>query len=166
MKMELKIMDIENDIESQVTDIEIFPHRLLSCETTEKLLTDLDCIDAVNRIVLHGRRLASDEIDEESRFITIKGEKIDLHVKTGRILIEIETIEIEDPDQFHDELLELCSRHLPFGFNMTEGTFIRKQKTVTDGLKYGENLDQLPDEMIGLTDQNALLSERATVIKK
>ena len=49
---------------------------------------------------------------------------------------------------------------------MTEGTFIRKQKTVTDGLKYGENLGHLPDDMIGLTDQNALLSERATVIKK
>jgi Methyl coenzyme M reductase, subunit D len=49
---------------------------------------------------------------------------------------------------------------------MTEGTFIRKQKTVTDGLKYGDNLEQLPDELIGLTDQNARISERATMIKK
>lgn len=159
-------MDIESDVENQVTDIEIFPHRLLGCETTEKLLIDLDGINAVNRIVLHGRRMSISETGEESRFITIKGQKIDLHVKTGRVLIEVKTTEIEDPDQFHDNLREICARHLPFGFNMTEGTFIRKQKTVTDGIKYGANLEHLPDEMIGLTDQNASIHERATIIKK
>lgn len=159
-------MEIESDVESQVTDIEIFPHRLLGCETTEKLLIDLDGINAVNRIVLHGRRMSISETGEESRFITIKGEKIDLHVKTGRVLIEVKTTEIEDPDQFHDNIREICVQHLPFGFNMTEGTFIRKQKTVTDGLKYGANLEHLPGEMIGLTDQNASIHERATIIKK
>ena len=159
-------MEIESDVESQVTDIEIFPHRLLGCETTEKLLIDLDGINAVNRIVLHGRRMSISETGEESRFITIKGEKIDLHVKTGRVLIEVKTTEIEDPDQFHDNIREICARHLPFGFNITEGTFIRKQKTVTDGIKYGASLEHLPDEMIGLTDQNASIHERATIIKK
>lgn len=159
-------MDIESDVESQLTDIEIFPHRLLGCETTEKLLIDLDGINAVNRIVLHGRRMSISETGEESRFITIKGEKIDLHVKTGRVLIEVKTTEIEDPDQFHDNIREICAKHLPFGFNITEGTFIRKQKTVTDGIKYGAGLEHLPDEMIGLTDQNALIHERATIIKR
>ncbi len=159
-------MNVKSDVESHKTDIEIFPHRLLGCETTEKLLVDLDGINAVNRIVLHGRRLPVSETGGEPRFVTIKGEKIDLHVKTGRVLIEIETTDIEDPDQFHDSIREICARHLPFGFNMTEGTFIRKQKTVTDGLKYGDNLEQLPDELIGLTDQNARISERATMIKK
>jgi len=153
------------DTEPQITDIEIFPHRLLGCETTEKLLTDLNEIDAVNRIVLHGRRLPVEE-GEKPRFITIKGEKIDLHVKTGRVLIEIETVGIEDPDAFHDDIRQICVQHLPFGFNMTEGTFIRKQKTVTDGFKYGENLDHIPDKLVGLTDQNALISERTTNIKK
>ena len=159
-------MEIESDVESQVTDIEIFPHRLLGCETTEKLLIDLDGINAVNRIVLHGRRMSISETGEESRFITIKGEKIDLHVKTGRVLIEVKTTEIEDPDQFHDNIRVICARHLPFGFNITEGTFIRKQKTVTDWIKYGASLEHLPDEMIGLTDQNASIHERATIIKK
>jgi methyl-coenzyme M reductase subunit D len=157
----VEIMDTEN----QKTDIEIFPHRLLGCETTEKLLSDLENIEAVNRIVLHGRRLPLED-GEEPRFITIKGERIDLHVKTGRVLIEIITTEIEDPDAFHDRIREVCNQHLPFGFNMTEGTFIRKKKTVSDGLKYGENLDHIPDEMVGLTDQNVLVSERVSIIKK
>ncbi|NYB52104.1 MAG: methyl-coenzyme M reductase operon protein D [Methanobacteriaceae archaeon] len=152
-------------VEAQKTDIEIFPHRLLGCKTTEKLLTDLKDIDAVNRIVLHGRKMPP-ENGEEPRFITIKGEKIDLHIKTGRVLIEITTQEVEDPDEFHENVRNICRRHLPFGFNLTEGTFIRKQKTVSDKLKYGENLDQIPDQMVGLTDQNALMSERATTIKK
>jgi len=156
-------MKTEGDINGQVTDIEIFPHRLLSCETTEKLLTDLGGIAAVNRIVLHGRQLPVDEMVGEPRFMTIKGEKISLHVKTGRILMEIKTTEVEDPDSFHNEIREMCSKHLPFGFNMSEGTFIRKQKTVTDSIKYGENM---PDELIGLTDQNVLLTERTTMIKK
>jgi methyl-coenzyme M reductase subunit D len=153
------------DIECQVTDIEIFPHRLLGCETTEKLLTDLNEIDAVNRIVIHGRRVPV-ENGEEPRFITIKGERIDLHVKTGRVLIEIRTAEVEDPDVFCNEIRGICTQHLPFGFNMTEGTFIRKQKTVSDGLKYGENIDNIPDRLVGLTDQNVLVGERTTSIKK
>ena len=56
--------------------------------------------------------------------------------------------------------------HLPFGYNIHVGTFIRKHKTVSDNLKYGEASDKIPEEMFGLTDQNAQLSERATIIKK
>lgn len=147
-------------------DIEIFPHRLLNVETTEKLLIDLETIDAINRIVLHGRKLAPDETYSQARFITIKNEKIDLHVKTGRVLIEINEEKVENIDEFKEEIRGVCSESLPFGFNLSEGTFIRKQKTVSDSLKYGETLDDLPDELVGLTDQNALLSERTNIIKK
>ena len=41
-------------------DIEIFPHRLLSADTTESLLNALDEIDGVKKIVLQGQRLPSD----------------------------------------------------------------------------------------------------------
>lgn len=148
-------------------DIEIFPHRLLSVETTEKLLIDLEKIDAVNRIVLHGRMLSPEETgDTEPKFITVKGERIDLHVKTGRVLLELNPEDIETQDQLNEELQGICTRHLPFGFNLSEGIFIRKEKTVSDALKYGDSLNNLKDELIGLTDQNARLSERASRIKK
>ncbi|MDD1764002.1 MAG: methyl-coenzyme M reductase operon protein D, partial [Methanobacteriaceae archaeon] len=35
-------------------DIEIFPHRLLGADTTEKLLNDLEKIEGVKRMVLQG----------------------------------------------------------------------------------------------------------------
>jgi methyl-coenzyme M reductase subunit D len=141
-------------------DIEIFPHRLLSADTTESLLNALDEIEGVNKIVLQGQRLPSEDINQDRKKISIKGEEIDLQVKTGRVLMEI------DNEEIIDEVRVKCEDNLPFGFNVHVGTFIRKHKTVSDQLKYGEALSDLPDEMVGLTDQNALLKERATILKR
>ncbi len=141
-------------------DIEIFPHRLLSADTTEKLLNDLEEVEGIKRMVIQGQRLPSEEINPERKKIKIKGEEIDLQVQTGRVLMEIEDEEIID------EIRAVCENNLPFGFNIHVGTFIRKQKTVTDGIKYGDALEEISDEIVGLTDQKAQLSERATIIKK
>jgi methyl-coenzyme M reductase subunit D len=131
-------------------DIEIFPNRYLSADTTEKILINLEEIESVKRVVLQGQRLPPLEQEHpDRRIITIKGEEIDLQVKTGRILLEIVD------EKILDEIRVICEEFLPFGFNISLGTFIRKQKTVSDKLKYGEKLDEIPDEMIGLTDQNA-----------
>ena len=141
-------------------DIEIFPHRLLSADTTEKLLNNLEDLDGVKRMVIQGQRLPPEEINPDRQSITVKGEEIDLQVKTGRVMMEIEEEEIIE------EVKTICDDILPFGYNVHVGTFIRKQKTVTDDIKYGEEVNDIPDEMVGLTDQNAQLSERATIIKK
>jgi len=141
-------------------DIEIFPHRLLNADTTEKLLNDLEDLEGVKRMVIQGQRLPPEEINPDRQSITIKGEEIDLQVKTGRVMMEIEEEEIIE------EVKTICDDILPFGYNIHVGTFIRKQKTVTDDIKYGEEVNDIPDEMVGLTDQNAQLSERATIIKK
>ncbi len=141
-------------------DIEIFPHRLLSAETTEKLLNDLEEVEGVKRMVIQGQRLPQSDDNPDRRVITILGEKVDLQVKTGRVLMEIEE------EGIIEEVKTICDDNLPFGYNIHVGTFIRKQKTVTDDIKYGKAIDQIPDEMVGLTDQNAQLSERATIIKK
>jgi methyl-coenzyme M reductase subunit D len=141
-------------------DIEIFPHRLLSANTIEKLLNDLEAVEGIKKLIIQGQRLPSEEINPEHRKIKVKGEEIDLQVQTGRVLMEIENEEIID------EIKAICEDHLPFGFNIHIGTFIRKQKTVTDELKYGDILDDVSEDMVGLTDQNAQLSERVTIIKK
>ena len=141
-------------------DIEIFPHRLLSANTTEKLLNDLEELEGVKRMVIQGQRLPPEEKNPDRRVITILGEEVDLQVKTGRVFMEIEEEEIIE------QVRPICDDHLPFGYNIHVGTFIRKQKTVTDDMKYGEAVNDIPDEMVGLTDQNAQLSERATIIKK
>jgi len=141
-------------------DIEIFPHRLLSADTTERLLNDLEEIEGIRKVVIQGQRLPQTEDNPDRRVITILGEEVDLQVKTGRVLMEIED------EAVIEQVKIICEDHLPFGYNIHVGTFIRKQKTVTDDMKYGEAVNDIPDEMVGLTDQNAQLSERATIIKK
>ncbi len=142
-------------------DIEIFPHRLLGADTTEKLLNNLEDIDSIKRMVIHGQRLPPASAKHpDRRTIMVKGQEVDLQVKTGRILLEIEN------ESTIEDVRMVCEQSLPFGFNVHIGTFIRYQKTVTDEIKYGNDLENIPTEMVGLTDQNALLSERATIIKK
>jgi len=146
-------------------DIEIFPHRLLSADTTEGLLNNLEGIEGIKRIVIQGQRLPPKDVNQEQRTITLKGEEIDLQIQTGRILMDIEDEGIID-ESIIEDIKSICEDHLPFGFNIHVGTFIRKQKTVTDNLKYGKALNKISKDMVGLTDQNAQLSERATIIKK
>ena len=142
-------------------DIEIFPHRLLNVDTAERLLNDLDDIEGIKRMLIHGPRLPPvREGHPDRRTIIVSGEEVDVQVKPGRILLEIESEDVVD------DIKEVCEEHLPFGYNIHIGHFIRKQKTVSDQLKYGEELDKIPDEMVGLTDQNAQLSERAKILKR
>ena len=142
-------------------DIEIFPHRLLSVDTTEKLLNSLDGTDGIKRMVIQGPRLSSErEGNPDHRIITVNNEEIDIQVKAGRILIEIES------EETIEYIREICEGELPFGFNIHIGRFIRDGKTVSDTLKYGEELKEIPEEMVGLTDQNAQLSERAKILRK
>lgn len=74
-------------------------------------------------------------------------------------------MEIEN-EEILDGIRGICEDILPFGFNISLGTYIRKQKTVSDKLKYGDNLGEMPDDVIGLTDQNARLTERVNIIRK
>lgn len=141
-------------------DIEIFPHRLLNTDTAERLLNDLDGVDGIKRMIIHGPRLPPvREGHPDRRTIVVNDEEVEVQVKPGRILMEIESEEVID------DIREVCEENIPFGYNIHMGHFIRKQKTVTDQMKYGEGLEDIPDEMVGLTDQNAKLSERAQILK-
>lgn len=142
-------------------DIEIFPHRLLNIDTAESLLNNLDGVDGIKRMIIQGPRLSpvSDE-DPDHRTIVVNGEEVIIQVKPGRILIEIESEEVVD------NIREVCEENIPFGYNIHMGRFIRKQKTVTDKMKYGAELEEIPDDIVGLTDQNAKLSERAQILHR
>ncbi|MEN4017966.1 MAG: methyl-coenzyme M reductase operon protein D [Methanobacterium sp.] len=142
-------------------DIEIFPHRLLNVDTAERLLNSLDSIEGIKKMIIHGPRLPpAKEGHPDSKTIVINGEEVKMQVKPGRILLEIEAEEVID------SIKEVCEDELPFGYNIHIGQFIRKQKTVSDKLKYGAELEEIPEEMVGLTDQNAQLSERAKILKR
>nr|pir MCR cluster hypothetical protein 1 - Methanobacterium thermoautotrophicum (strain Marburg) [Methanothermobacter thermautotrophicus]CAA30636.1 unnamed protein product [Methanothermobacter thermautotrophicus] len=114
-------------------DVQIFPHRLLGADTTEKLLNRLEDIHGVKRMVIHGQRLPPED-HPDRRIINVKGQEFELQVKTGRVLLEV-----EDEETITD-IKRVCEDLLPFGYDVTPGKYIRTEKTVTDEIKYGESL--------------------------
>ena len=146
-------------------DIEIFPHRVLGSDTTEKLLNDLESIEDVRRTVIHGPRFPKTEETlppqyRERRVINVNGEDVVLQVKTGRIFVEL-TLE-----STIDEIEEICNKHIPFGFDINQDrtNYIRKEQTVSDRIKYGDM--QLPDNLVGMTDQYSSSEDHVKIIRK
>ena len=146
-------------------DIEIFPHRILGTDTTEKLLNDLESLESVKRTVIQGPRLPpQDEIDRlygDRRVIVVSGEEVELKVKTGRIFVEL------SDESGIDEIRSICDEHIDTGFdiNTSKAQYIRKQKTVTDGLKYGDKTE-IPEELIGIADTRSKFNDHVSILKK
>ena len=146
-------------------DIEIFPHRVLGSDTTEKLLNDLEAIDDVKRTVIHGPRFPKTEETlppqyRERRVITVNGEDVALQVKTGRIFVELSM------ESTIKEIEEVCKKDIPYGFdiNQSRTNYIRKEPTVSDRIKYGD-ID-LPDELVGMTDQYSSFEDYVKIINQ
>ena len=146
-------------------DIEIFPYRVLGSDTTEKLLNDLESIEDVKRTVIHGPRFPKGEETlplkyRERRVITVNGVDVVLQVKTARIFVEL-TLE-----STIKEIEEVCKKHIPYGFDINQDriNYIRKEKTVSDGIKYGKM--ELPDELVGMTDQYSSFEDYVNIIKR
>ena len=146
-------------------DIEIFPHRVLGSDTTEKLLNDLESIEDVKRTVIHGPRFPKTEETlppqyRERRVINVNGEDVVLQVKTGMIFVEL-TME-----STIGEIEEVCKRNIPYGFDINQDrtNYIRKEKTVSDRIKYGDM--DLPDELVGMTDQYSSFNDHVKIIRK
>ena len=146
-------------------DIEIFPYRIIGADTTEKLLNGIECLDDVKRTVIHGPRLPPDDPDlnpkyKDRREITVKGKPIELKIRVGRIFVELTS------ESAIKEVEKICDDVLPFGYdiNTSRTEYIRKHKTVSDAIKYGVGEDNLPDELIGMTDQTRQLAENLDYI--
>ena len=129
------------------------------------MLNDLEALEDVRRTVIQGPRFPKGEATlppkyRERRVININGEDVVLQVKTARIFLEI-TLE-----STIKEIEEICKKHIPYGFdiNQDKSNYIRKQKTVTDRIKYGDS--DLPDELVGMTDQYSNFEDHVKIIKK
>ena len=146
-------------------DIEIFPHRILGTDTTEKLLNDLESLESVKRTVIQGPRLPpQDDIDRiygDRRVIVVSGEEVELKVKTGRIFVEL------SDESGIDDIRSICDEHIDTGFdiNTSKAQYIRKQRTVTDGLKYGDKTE-IPEELIGIADTRSKFNDHVSILKK
>ena len=135
--------------------IEVFPQRLLNMDSAQKLLNELNEIDGIRRMVVHGPRLPKDDPADllegkynasETRYLNIMGEQVPLSVQVGRVWIEI------DSPGVVEKVREACEKALPMPFEINEGKYIRTAKSMTD---YARKGGKVADVDIGMFDPKA-----------
>jgi methyl-coenzyme M reductase subunit D len=133
--------------------IEIFPSRILSPETAQKLMAEIYKVDGVIRVMLQGNRLpekvsagpgTGEKVEHPLRKpIQIGDQVIELKICVGRIRVELSNAEAKE------HIREVCEKLLPFPFEFREGHFLRKKPTVTDYAKLGPEADP---RLLGMVD--------------
>ena len=136
--------------------IEIFPSRILSPETAQKLIAEIYKVDGVIRVMVQGNRLpdkvsagpgTGEKVEHPLRKpIQIGDQVIELKICVGRIRIELSNAESKE------QIREVCEKLLPFPFEFREGHFLRKKPTVTDYAKLGPEADP---RLLGMVDPRA-----------
>jgi methyl-coenzyme M reductase subunit D len=139
--------------------IEIFPSRILSPETAQKLMTELNKVDGILRVMVQGNRLpdkvgagpgTGEKVEHPLRKpIQVGDQVIELKISVGRIRVELTNAEAKE------KVREVCDKLLPFSFEFREGYFFRKKPTVTDYAKLGPDIDPL---MLGMVDPKAKIN--------
>lgn len=121
-------------------EIQIFPERLLSADTTEKLLRRLRQIKDVRQINVHGETLPNkvkygpgtglDVNHPERKKIQVEDEEMELRVQVGRVFVEVNDIDNVQP--VLEEVEEVCEDLLSFDFSLEVGRYSKFKPTVSD----------------------------------
>jgi methyl-coenzyme M reductase subunit D len=147
--------------------IEIFPSRILSPETAQKLMTELYKVDGIIRVMVQGPTLpekvsygpgTGEKVEHPLRKpIQIGDQVIELKISVGRIRIELSNAEAKE------KVREVCEKILPFSFEFREGHFFRRKPTVTDYAKLGPEADP---RVLGMVDPKAKIDKLVFIEKQ
>lgn len=139
--------------DTNTTQIQIVPKRILGIETAEKLLNKIYNCGKIIRVMIQGSNLPGyvtfgpgkgEKVNHPLKTnISISGQKIDLKTTVGRLYIEVEN------DNIANDVYNICKEILPFGFEYYKGIFFKKHATIVDYAKYGPNSDK---KIWGLSD--------------
>jgi methyl-coenzyme M reductase subunit D len=134
--------------------VRIVPERLMSPETTERLMNLIIATGGVRRVVLNGPRLpatvpygpARGVINPHTmrQTITLGGQEIELQVCVGNVLLELESKE------YIPKIKAACDKTFTgMSYSLKEGRFMKTEPTIVDYAKYGPDADKA---LIGITD--------------
>lgn len=158
--------DSASNMEDSI-QIEIFPSRILSPETAQKLIAEIYKVDGVIRVMVQGNRLpdrvsagpgTGEKVEHPLRKpIQIGDQVIELKICVGRIRVELSNAEAKE------QIREVCEKLLPFPFEFREGHFLRKKPTVTDYAKLGPEADP---RLLGMVDPKARVDQLIFIEKQ
>ncbi|MDV0446855.1 hypothetical protein MsAg5_07140 [Methanosarcinaceae archaeon Ag5] len=146
--------------------IEIVPQRILSPETSEKLLGRIYDCDGIVRVMVQGSSLPDkvgygpgkgEKVSHPlKKPIEVEGQEINMRVSLGRLRIEVLD------EECVEQIRLACKEVLNFPFEFYVGTFFKKHATVVDYAKMGPCADET---LLGMTDPKAKL-DQIVYIKK
>jgi len=152
-------------------ELEVFPHRYLKAETTEKFLNSAYSLSTVQRVVIHGESLpkkvgygpakGTPVNHSEKKEITVRGVPVELMLQVGRLWVLL------DDESEIEKIEEICKDLFPFGYRLTKGKFLRNTPTVTDFIKYGESaVNDIDKRLLSATDPRSKFDSSVALIPK
>jgi methyl-coenzyme M reductase subunit D len=134
--------------------VRIVSERLMSPETTERVMNLILAVGGIRRVVLNGPRLpatvpygpAKGIVNPHTmrRAILVGGQEVELQVHVGNILLELESKDIVP------KIRAACDKAFTtMSYILKEGRFMKTEPTMVDYAKYGPDADKA---MIGITD--------------
>lgn len=124
-------------------EVRIFTNRLLSAETTEKVLNALLAVDHIRQMHVQGEYLPPkvksgpntgiDVNHPERKIIKFGEQEILLTNLVGQFFIELEDEEFVD--EAVEQITAICDEVIPFGYNMDVGRYSKFKPTLTDYMR-------------------------------
>jgi methyl-coenzyme M reductase subunit D len=153
--------------DTEPVQVEIFPFRILTPETAQRLLSEIYKNGGIIRIMIQGPNLPrfvtygpakGMPIDaNEPGLLEIGDQALELKVKVGRVRLELED------EKYLDGVRAACERALPFTFQIKKGKFFHDKMTVSDYAKYGKEEDK---RLLGLIDPKAKREDKLAMLSE
>ncbi len=117
-------------------------NRLLSAESTEKVLNAIDSIEHIRQINMTGESLpktinsgpakGQENNHSERRIIHVNGHEVELRCEVGAFYIELE---VDDKDMLEstvEKIKAACDATVPYGYTIDIGRYSKYRPTLHD----------------------------------
>ena len=117
-------------------------HRLLSAETTEKILNDIDVIPNLRQINLTGESLPRTistgpakgmaNNHSERKVIHVNGHEVELHCQVGAFYIELSVTDEAEMEKTLGDIKAAFDRTIPDGYTIDVGRYSKYKPSLHD----------------------------------
>ena len=123
-------------------EVRVMTHRLLSAETTEKILCDIDVIKNLRQINMSGESLprtissgpAKGQLNNHSerKIINVNGHEVELHCLVGAFYIELSVTDEDELEKTIGEIKAALDRTIPDGYTIDVGRYSKYRPSLHD----------------------------------
>ena len=128
--------------DAPLPEVQIITNRLLSADTTEKVLNALDVIPNIRQINMTGDSLPKtlnsgpgkglENNHTERKVIHVGGQELELHYLVGAFYIELAVESEEELDVALEEIKAACNATIAQGYTLQVGRYMKYRPTLHD----------------------------------